>query len=744
MDAREFLEKSRQTSLQRFQENQRIASFDEYLARVAEEPYLHTRGSARYVTDMLDFYGTRTVTHGGGEAVRWVLFDDPFQDAERELVGLEEVQAALYRAFQAFASEGRPTRILFLHGPNGSGKTTAVNLLFQGLQHYSREPQGALHRFSWVFPTKEIVGERMGFDGGKGFAKGKQGKPPSYAYLEGEDVQAVIPCELHDHPLFLLPRGERWEFVMDALRRKLGGVPEPGPLRRVLDGELCHKCREIFETLLTDNRGDLAEVLRHVRVERFFVSKRYRRGAVRVNPQFHVDAGEVQVSVDRSLSSLPASLQYLSLWVPVGDLVDANVGIVEFADILKRPIEANTYLLDAIETGQVNLPHSTAYLDVLMLASSNEKHLFEFKKTALWTSFKARTELIPVPYLLRYSVEQRIYGEEEEVIRRRKHLAPRTVELASLWAVLTRIRKPDPDAYPAEVRSLVRELTPMQKALLYDHGEAPPALTSADRRRLEGMAGALLSEFQDGGAYEGSFGASPREVKTVLLYCLTDGARECVTPMDLFDQLQVLVRDKTVYEFLRIEPEGGFHDADRFVEEVRLRYLRLLEEEIRDSVGLVEEAEYEKLFARYVLHMKAHVSAERLRNPQSGEYEEPDRNLIQEVEEVVAAGEDVAAFRSGLISRIGAWRVDQPKGEVDYAELFPDLMRRLEEDFYKKRRQLVEEAAGGLLKHGTDEFALLAPELRRRVEKTLRRMKEVHGYCDHCVKEAVSFFLRGQ
>ena len=67
-------------------------------------------------------------------------------------------------------------------------------------------------------------------------------------------------------------------------------------------------------------------------------------GAVRVNPQFHVDASEVQVSADRSLAQLPASLQNLNLWVPVGDLVDGNIGIVEFSDLLKRPAEQEEFL----------------------------------------------------------------------------------------------------------------------------------------------------------------------------------------------------------------------------------------------------------------------------------------------------------------------------------------------------------------------------------------------------------------
>jgi len=232
-------------------------------------------------------------------------------------------------------------------------------------------------------------------------------------------------------------------------------------------------------------------------------------------------------------------------------------------------------------------------------------------------------------------------------------------------------------------------------------------------------------------------------MKTVLLYCLYDGGRRCVTPMDLFGQLGELVRDKTVHEFLRIETEGQYHDADHFIQDVHDRYLRLLEREIRESVGLVEEEEYENLFERYILNVKALAASEKIRVPTSGELVDPDQTLIQQVEQVIASGEETEGFRTSLISRIGAWRIDNPdEAGVDYGALFPDLMGRLEEDYYAKRREVVVETAEGLVKYGSSDFDVMEKELRERAEGTLERMKADHGYCEHCAKDAVAFFLR--
>src|SRR5690606_8204872 len=143
----------------------------------------------------------------------------------------------------------------------------------------------------------------------------------------------------------------------------------------LLSGQLGHKNRLLFEALLTAYRGDLSRVLAHVRVERYYISRRYRVGVVTIGPEMAGDAQERQISVDRSLGALPASLSARSLYGTVGELVDASGGVLEYSDLLKRPIDAWRYLLLAIETGEVSLSHSMLPLNSVLVASSNEIHL---------------------------------------------------------------------------------------------------------------------------------------------------------------------------------------------------------------------------------------------------------------------------------------------------------------------------------------------------------------------------------
>src|SRR5205814_1530574 len=84
-----------------------------------------------------------------------------------------------------------------------------------------------------------------------------------------------------------------------------------------------------------------------------------------------------QVTADRSMANVPAALHNVVLFEPHGALVNANRGLIEYADLLKRPLEAFKYLLGFSETSEVPLEHMILQLDEVLIASSNEMHLYE-------------------------------------------------------------------------------------------------------------------------------------------------------------------------------------------------------------------------------------------------------------------------------------------------------------------------------------------------------------------------------
>ena len=122
-------------------------------------------------------------------------------------------------------------------------------------------------------------------------------------------------------------------------------------------------------------------MMRHVQVERMYVSSRYQQAVVTVGPQLSVDAGYRQVTADRSAAALPPALHAVTLFEPHGPLVAGNRGLVEYSDLLKRPLETFKYLLGTSETGRVALDTFLLQLDTVLVASTNEKQLSAFKES---------------------------------------------------------------------------------------------------------------------------------------------------------------------------------------------------------------------------------------------------------------------------------------------------------------------------------------------------------------------------
>jgi serine protein kinase len=318
-----------------FRDERRLLSFREYLELFASNPLRHSRDACRYMRDMFDYYGRTELERPWGAESRFKLFDLPFVDpseaAREALVGQEQVQREVYRALENFVREGRPTRLILLHGPNGSAKSTIAHCVMRALEHYSQEEEGALYRFHWVFPNQARLRGSIGFGGRR---PSQRPDDNTYAHLPLEEMDARLHIEVRDHPLFLLPLDARAK-LLEKLYAEAGAHDAPPDW--VLRGSLSHKSRQVYDSLLASYDGALDEVLRHVQVERYFISRRYRVGAVTVGPELSVDAGERQLTADRNPAALPPALQSVTLFEVFGELVDAMGGLLEFSDLLKRP-----------------------------------------------------------------------------------------------------------------------------------------------------------------------------------------------------------------------------------------------------------------------------------------------------------------------------------------------------------------------------------------------------------------------
>ncbi len=731
----EFIDRVRDQIREQFDSSGRLLSFHEYLDLVEQSPYPHLRSAAQYCADMFDHFGRYRVRGIGGSQQRFRIFDAPFGgDA---VFGQEEVQGELYRCLQAFAEDGRPDKLVVLTGPNGSSKSSLVDLIFRGMEAYSKSSHGALYRFNWIFPNRKIVGESIGFGAGTG-----RGDGASFARLTQKEIQAKLPCELKDHPILLLPKPAR-EKLLEGLESE--GRLQRG-LRFILDDELCAKCRSIYEALLDDYSGDWASVIQHVQIQRYTVSRRYRVGAVTIEPQSNIDASARQVTADHSLANLPPSLQNLSLVEPAGDLIDASGGAIEYSDLLKRSVEANKYLLTTCEKRTISLPGFMAYLNVVMFATTNEKQLDQFKQDRIFTSFKGRMELIPTPYLLELAKEGQIYERFLGRIGKRRHIAPGSSRAAALWAILTRLNRPVPDRYETAQKGGIAKLAPIEKLMLYDSGSAPRRLPADARRKLVATLPALRDEYKDTVHYEGRYGISPREVRAVLVEAAANTDYPCIGPQAVIEELASLVKNKTLYDFLQIEASGGYHDIEEFIRCTRRDALARIDEQLIDAVGLVREEEYDTRFDRYFRHVNAQLRKEKVRNESTGQLEEPDAALMAGMEELFELPDDIKpeVFRKDFLLRVGSWAHEHPNLDVteNYREIFEDLFGSMKRKIRDENQARVRRLRGDVLTLGSDDEPSLSQARRSAAESALARLIEHHGYCDACAKAAIVFLIK--
>lgn len=667
-------------AVDQFNDSQSLLSFDEYIDEVIKKPQWHLRNCAQYFVSMVDSYGSYTVATPARTLTRYRLFDADFVDGEGRIYGQEHVQHELITHLKNFARSGRVDKLLLLHGPNGSAKTSIVQAFTRAAEVYSTKDEGALYQFSWVFPKKENVVGQLGFS-----------KSPevmqSFAKLQPDAVDAKLISDQRDHPLMLLDVAYRRE-LFEKIQSKGHDLVIPEIIK---SGDLSHKNRKIFDALLSAYHGDLAQVYRHVRVERFYYSRRYNKGISVVEPQMSVDADLRQITSDQSIMSLPSSLRHLALYEAMGPLVDANRGLIEYSDLLKRPIDAWKYLLVACEQAQVSVGSLSLFFDLLMIATSNELHLHSFREYPDWQSFKGRIELIRVPYLLRSVDEEGIYHNQIERVLTHTHIAPHGIAMVARWAVLTRLEPPAIERYGTSLQEIIRDLSPEEKLELYNTGDVPTRLSQKQARDLKAAIPSLMAEFDNDAHYEGRYGASPREVRMMILRAAQDARFDHLSVPAIFTQIEQLIEQKSSFEFLRREPIRGFRDASSLLSSVKNYYIGILEDEVRNAFGLYSKESYLDLFTRYIMHVSAWTKKERLHDPLLQREMDADETFMSSIEtKLIAVNEAKDDFRKQLIAQIGAFKLENPTSALDFRMIFSVHLRRLKESVYKEQQNTVE------------------------------------------------------
>src|SRR5207248_4455979 len=214
-------------SAQEYQELNWEGSLEDYLKLVQDNPRV-TRNAFQRIYDMILSHGVEEHVEYKKKHTRYRFFRDYAHDGRDAVYGIDQSLTHLVDIFKsASRNYGTERRVILLHGPVGSAKSTIVRLLKKGLEEYSHTPDGAMFTFAWTNIANDVEKE-------------------VYAMVNDE-----LPCPMREDPLHLIPTDQREKLIDELMRNSR--YPK---FRIQVEGDLCPACRQMYRELLRRHKGD--------------------------------------------------------------------------------------------------------------------------------------------------------------------------------------------------------------------------------------------------------------------------------------------------------------------------------------------------------------------------------------------------------------------------------------------------------------------------------------------------------
>lgn len=601
----------------------------DYLDIVLANPGV-VRNAYQRVYDAILSFGFEKYRLFKKDVVRYHFFSDPIDTGADAIFGLDFALMQLVDVFRS-AAEGYGTdkRILLLHGPVGSSKSTIARLLKKGLEWYSRSDAGALYSYSWQ------LDEHCG-PGGKSHE---------------------FPCPMHEEPMLLVPKEAR-DDIMVRLNDRFTPTNRGGKLK--ISGELCPFCRRVYAELMKHYAGDWRRAMDHVKVRRIILSEKDRVGIGTFQPKDEKNQDSTELTGDINYRKIamfgsdsdPRAFNF------DGELNIANRGVCEFIEVLKLDV---AFLYDLLGASQEHMikpkKFAQTHIDEVILGHTNEPEYKRLQSNEMMEAFRDRTIKIDVPYNIRLDDEIKIYQKDFGADRIKNiHIAPHTLEVAAMWAVLTRLEEPKKAG-----------LSLLQKMKLYN-GKAIPGFTEDS-----------IKELKEEASHEGMDGISPRYIQDKVSNALVSRQavdEKCINPFMVLNELESglshhsLISDEDVKKHFR-----------ELLAVVKEEYEDIIKAEVQRAISADEDA-IKRLCTNYIENVRAYTQRERVKNRYTGKDDEPDERLMRAIEEKIDIPESRKDdFRQEIMNYIGALALDGKKFEYNTnARLYKALELKLFED----------------------------------------------------------------
>ncbi len=670
---------ARLQDVKQYQELHWTGTFDEYLDIVRDNPKV-TRTAWQRLYDMILSHGFSEYTDSKKKVVHYNFFDDPLGDGQDAIYGLDITLMKLVNTIKSAAyGYGTDKRVILLHGPVGSSKSTIARLLKRGIEEYTRTAEGAVYTFDWILDEKT-------------------------------DGQTHCACPLHEDPLHLIPLDWRARAIKElGLDERTTDYPVP------VKGELDPACRFRFNMLMKKYGGDWEAVMKHIRVRRFTFSEQDRVGIGTFQPkdEKNQDSTELTGDINYRLIAEYGSDSDPRAFNFDGEFCVANRGIIEFVEVLKLDVAFLYDLLGATQEHKIKpkkFPQTD--IDEVIIGHTNEAEYQRLLNNEYMEALRDRTIKIDVPYITKVSEEIKIYkkdfGPTSERVRG-IHVAPHTLEVAAMWAVMTRLEQPKK-----------HDLSVLQKMKLYD-GKTMPGYTQENVKELRKEA-----------IREGLDGISPRYIQDKISNALaSDKAGRYINPFLVMNELESGLRHHSL-----ITDEEEKHRYNVLLNEVKREYEDIVKNEVQRAISADEEA-IARLCANYIDNVKAYTQKERVKNRFTGQDEEPDERLMRSIEEKIDISESRKDdFRREIMNYIGALAIEGKQFDYRTNER---LHKALEAKLFDDQKDTIKLTS--LVSNVVDR------ETQEKIEVVKQRLISKYGYNEESATDVLNFvasiFARG-
>ncbi len=491
---------------------------------------------------------------------------------------------------------------------------------------------------------------------------------------KSEDIYAIKGCPMREEPLHLVPNHLREQFE-ELLNVKI-------------EGDLCPVCRY---RLKNEFNGEFEKFP----VETVDFSIRSRKGVGVVPPvdPNNQDTSVLIGSVDISkLDLFPEDdPRVLSL---NGAFNVGNRGIVEFIEVFKNEIEYLHTMITATQEKSIPSPgkSSMIYFDGIILAHSNEGEWNKFKSDHTNEAILDRIVKIEVPYCLELDEEIKIYNKILGKSSFDAHIAPHTIEVASMFAILTRL-------IPSS------KVNPLTKLKIYNGEEI---VEKGSTKKID------ILELREEAAREGMTGISPRFIMKVLDHSIAESEHNCINPLSVLETLIRSVKELAISEDAKTKYLNFLQNV------IKKEYNKVLESEVTKAFihGYREQAE--DLFNNYLDHAEAYVNKTKIKDKSTGEELEADEDFLKSIEQQIKiTGTAAKGFRQDVTSYM--FYVMRNGSKIDYTCYQP-----LKEAIEKKLTSSVRELSRVITRTKVRD-----KEQREKYNAMVEEMKR-NGYCKHC------------